>query len=249
MRLNELSDRPGATKAKKRLGRGIGSGLGKTSGRGVKGQKARTGVAIKGFEGGQMPLHRRLPKRGFKNIFAKKYNEVNLGRIQEAVDSGRLDGKKPITIEALKEAGLIRRAKDGVRLLGQGEIKGKLAFEVTGASGSAIKAVEAKGGTITLKSITGREPPPGDKVKSERRAAKRVAVAAKAEAKSGKGGKSKAGQPQDAEAGSPAEAKGEAKAKPEQGEAAAPKAAKKPKPEDGEAKTAKAKPAKKDKSE
>lgn len=255
MRLNELSDRPGATKAKKRLGRGIGSGLGKTSGRGVKGQKARTGVAIKGFEGGQMPLHRRLPKRGFNNIFAKKYNEVNLGRIQEAVDSGRLDGKKPITIEALKEAGLIRRAKDGVRLLGQGELKGKLAFEVTGASVNAIKAVEAKGGTVTLKSITGREAPPGDKVKSERRAAKRVAAAAKAEAKSGKSGKSgksKAEQPQAAEAGSAAEAKTEApaKAKPEQdAEATAPKAAKKSKPDEGEVKTPKAKPAKKDKSE
>ena len=135
MRLNEIRDRDGATKAKKRLGRGIGSGLGKTSGRGVKGQKARTGVAIKGFEGGQMPLHRRLPKRGFNNIFAKKYNELNLGRIQAAVDSGRLDGKKPITIDALKDAGLIRRAKDGVRLLGHGELKSKLAFEVTGASG------------------------------------------------------------------------------------------------------------------
>ena len=97
-----------------------------------------------------MPLHRRLPKRGFNNIFAKKYNELNLGRIQEAVDSGRLDGKKPITIEALKEAGLIRRAKDGVRLLGHGEIKAKLAFEITGASASAIKAVEAKGGSVTL---------------------------------------------------------------------------------------------------
>ena len=110
MRLNEISDRPGATKAKKRLGRGPGSGLGKTSGRGVKGQKARSGVAIKGFEGGQMPLHRRLPKRGFNNIFAKRYNELNLGRIQQAIDTGRLDGKKPITIEALKQAGLIKSA-------------------------------------------------------------------------------------------------------------------------------------------
>ena len=123
MRLNEIRDRDGATKAKKRLGRGIGSGLGKTSGRGVKGQKARSGVAIKGFEGGQMPLHRRLPKRGFNNIFAKKYNEINLGRIQTAIDDGRLDGKKPITIAALKGAGLIRRPKDGVRLLGHGELK------------------------------------------------------------------------------------------------------------------------------
>ena len=105
MRLNEIRDKPGATHAKKRLGRGIGSGLGKTSGKGVKGQKARSGVAIKGFEGGQMPLHRRLPKRGFNNIFAKKFNELNLGRIQAAVDSGRLDGKKPITVEALQAGG------------------------------------------------------------------------------------------------------------------------------------------------
>src|SRR4029079_19184386 len=143
MRLNEIRDRPGATSAKKRLGRGIGSGLGKTSGKGTKGQKARSGVAIKCFEGGQMPLHRRLPKRGFNNIFANRYNELNLGRIQAAVDSGRLDGKKPITIEALKQAGLIKSARDGVRLLGQGELKAKLAFEITGASASAIKAVEA----------------------------------------------------------------------------------------------------------
>src|SRR5688572_25121433 len=183
MRLNELSDQPGATKAKKRLGRGPGSGLGKTSGRGVKGQKARSGVAIKGFEGGQMPLHRRLPKRGFNNIFAKKFNELNLGRIQAAIDSGRLDGKKPITVEALKEAGLIRRAKDGVRLLGHGELTGKLAFEVTGASQSAIEAVEAKGGTVTLKSITGRERPAADQIKADKTAAKR---AAKAQPKGGK---------------------------------------------------------------
>ena len=229
MRLNEISDRPGATKAKKRLGRGPGSGLGKTSGHGVKGQKARSGVAIKGFEGGQMPLHRRLPKRGFNNIFAKKFNELNLGRIQAAVDSGQLDGKKPITIEALQAAGLIRRAKDGVRLLGNGEITGKLAFEVTGASSSAIKAVEAKGGTVTLKSITGREKPPADKIKADKRAAKRVAKAAP------KGGK---------------KAKGEAEAAPaEEAQAEAPKAAKaKPEPKP-EGKAPKDKPAKKDKSE
>jgi large subunit ribosomal protein L15 len=237
MRLNELSDRPGATRAKKRLGRGPGSGLGKTSGRGVKGQKARSGVAIKGFEGGQMPLHRRLPKRGFNNIFAKKYNELNLGRIQQAVDSGRLDGKKPITVEALKEAGLIRRAKDGVRLLGQGELKTKLAFEVTGASASAIKTVEAKGGTVTLKSITGREAPPINAIKSKRRADKREALAALTEAKSGKfKGKAKAGQAQEAEGGSPADAAAEAKPA-------------KAKPEQAEAKPPKATPAKKDKSE
>ena len=240
MRLNDLRDRPGATSARKRLGRGIGSGLGKTSGKGTKGQKARAGVAIKGFEGGQMPLHRRLPKRGFKNIFAKKFNELNLGKIQIAIDAGTLDGKKPITIEVLKEAGLIRRAKDGVRLLGHGEIKGKLAFEVTGASASAIKAVEAKGGTVTLKSITGREKPAADFIKAEKRAKKRVAVAALAEAKAGKP-KAKA-QEDGAEAEAPKKAKGEAggeakKAKPEG------------KADSGEAKAEKAKPAKKDKSE
>src|SRR5262245_62576453 len=173
MRLNEIRDRDGATKAKKRLGRGIGSGLGKTSGRGVKGQKARTGVAIKGFEGGQMPLHRRLPKRGFNNIFAKKYNELNLGKIQGAIDAGALDGSKPITVEALREAGLIRRDKDGVRLLGSGEIKGKLAFEVTGASQSTVKAVEAKGGTVNFNSITGREKTTADKSTTARRTATR----------------------------------------------------------------------------
>jgi large subunit ribosomal protein L15 len=226
MRLNELSDRPGATKPRKRLGRGVGSGLGKTSGKGVKGQKARSGVAIKGFEGGQMPLHRRLPKRGFNNIFARKYNELNLGRIQAAVDAGRLDGKKPITVEALQQAGLIRRAKDGVRLLGNGELKAKLAFEVTGASQSAIKAVEAKGGTVTLKSITGREAPAADKIKADKTAAKRAAKAAAA-----KGGKKKAAQ--DADEAPPAEGKAAGKG----GE---------PKPDEGEAKQ---KPAKKDKSE
>ena len=226
MRLNELSDRPGAMKSRKRLGRGVGSGLGKTSGKGVKGQKARSGVAIKGFEGGQMPLHRRLPKRGFNNIFARKYNELNLGRVQAAVDAGRLDGKKPITVEALQQAGLIRRAKDGVRLLGNGELKAKLAFEVTGASQSAIKAVEAKGGTVTLKSITGRAAPAADKIKADKTAAKRAARAAAA-----KGGKKKAAQ--DADEASPAEGKAAAKG----GE---------PKPDEGEAKQ---KPAKKDKSE
>ena len=126
MRLNEVRDRPGATRDKKRLGRGIGSGKGKTSGRGVKGQKARSGVRIKGFEGGQMPLHRRLPKRGFNNIFAKKYNELNLGRVQAAIDAGVLDAKQPVTVAALKGAGLVRRERDGVRLLGQGELKAKL---------------------------------------------------------------------------------------------------------------------------
>ncbi len=237
MRLNALSDRPGATKARKRLGRGIGSGLGKTSGKGTKGQKARAGVSIKGFEGGQMPLHRRLPKRGFNNIFAKTFNELNLGRIQQAVDSGRLDGKKPITVAALKEAGLIRREKDGVRLLGKGEFTAKLAFEVTGASQSAIKAVEAKGGTVTLKSITGRERPAADKIKAERSAAKRAAKAAPK-----KGGKSKTQQAQ-AEETKAAQEEG-----PAQSKAESEGAAKKPK-DGGEGKAPKAKPDKKDKSE
>ena len=150
MRLNEISDRPGATKAKKRVGRGLGSGLGKTSGRGQKGQKSRSGVAVKGFEGGQMPLHRRLPKRGFSNIFAKDFNEVNLGRVQTAIDAKKLDAKSPITVQALLDAGLIRRVRDGVRLLGDGELKTKVSFEVTGASSGAIKAVEAAGGTVTM---------------------------------------------------------------------------------------------------
>jgi large subunit ribosomal protein L15 len=218
MRLNAISDRPGATKAKKRLGRGIGSGLGKTAGKGTKGQKARAGVAIKGFEGGQMPLHRRLPKRGFNNIFAKKLNEINLGRIQQAVDAGVLDGNKPITVAALKEAGLIRREKDGVRLLGNGELKAKLAFEVTGASQSAIKAVEAKGGTVALKSITGRERPAADKIKSERRAAKRAAKAAPKGRKKAKGEEAEGGDEEVSAKAKPAPEKGA------EGEAKAPKA-------------------------
>jgi large subunit ribosomal protein L15 len=160
MRLNEIRDLPGATKSAKRVGRGPGSGLGKTSGHGVKGQKARSGVAIKGFEGGQMPLHRRLPKRGFNNIFAKDLNEVNVGRVQAAIDAKKLDGKNPITVEALLAAGIIRRVRDGVRLLGHGEIKTKLAFEVTGASSGAVKAVEAAGGTVTLTAMPQRAPKP-----------------------------------------------------------------------------------------
>ncbi len=120
-----------------RVGRGIGSGKGKTGGRGVKGQKSRTGVAIKGFEGGQMPLHRRLPKRGFNNIFAKDFNAVGLDRVQKAIDAGKLDAGQPVTAEALKAAGVIRRVRDGVRLLANGELKAKVAFEVAGASQSA----------------------------------------------------------------------------------------------------------------
>ena len=157
MRLNEIRDRDGANKAKKRLGRGIGSGLGKTSGRGVKGQKARTGVAIKGFEGGQMPLHRRLPKRGFSNIFAKDYNEVGLARVQQAIDAGKLDAKAPVTVEALKAAGVLHRVRDGVRLLANGEIKAAVAFEVAGASKSAIAAVEKAGGSVKVLRVAKEE--------------------------------------------------------------------------------------------
>ena len=150
MRLNDLRDLPGATTSKKRVGRGLGSGLGKTSGRGQKGQKSRSGVAIKGFEGGQMPIHMRLPKRGFNNKFAKRFNEVNVGRIQTAIDDKKLDASKPVTVQALIDAGVVRRARDGVRLLGRGELKSKVSFEVTGASSGAVKAVEAAGGTVTL---------------------------------------------------------------------------------------------------
>ena len=130
MKLNEIADRPGARKARKRVGRGIGSGKGKTAGRGVKGQKARTGVAVKGFEGGQMPLHRRLPKRGFNNIFAKDFNEVGLGRVQQAIDAGKLDGKAVVTAAVLEEAGVVRRVKDGVRLLANGALTAPVTFEV-----------------------------------------------------------------------------------------------------------------------
>src|SRR5579862_2409493 len=137
MELHQLAGRPGARKTRKRIGRGIGSGKGKTGGHGGKGQTARSGVRIKGFEGGQMPLHRRLPKRGFKNSpFAHKLSEVNLGRVQAAIDAGKLKTDAPVTVEVLVNAGVLRRAKDGVRLLGAGEIKANVAFEVFGASKS-----------------------------------------------------------------------------------------------------------------
>ena len=150
MKLNELRDNEGATHSRKRLGRGIGSGTGKTGGRGVKGQKARSGVAINGFEGGQMPLYRRLPKRGFKNIFAKDYNVVSLGRVQIAIDAGKLDAGETVTVETLVEAGVLRRARDGVRLLADGELKGKVAFDVAGASKAAIEKVEKAGGSVKV---------------------------------------------------------------------------------------------------
>ncbi|MBA3813464.1 MAG: 50S ribosomal protein L15 [Alphaproteobacteria bacterium] len=150
MKLNEIKDNPGARRAKMRISRGIGSGKGKTGGRGGKGQTARTGVAINGFEGGQMPLYRRLPKRGFTNIFAKKFAELNLGRLQAAIENGKFDLQKVIDGEALVKAGLIRRKWDGIRLLGKGEIKTKISLEVAGASKAAIDAVQKAGGSVKI---------------------------------------------------------------------------------------------------
>lgn len=150
MKLNEIRDNPGARKKMMRVGRGIGSGKGKQSGRGGKGQTARSGVSIGGFEGGQMPKVRRLPKRGFNNIFANDYAVVNVGRIQKAVDEGKLNASETITYDVLRKANLVSKARDGVRLLGVGEVTGKLTFEVSGASATAIKAVEAKGGSVKV---------------------------------------------------------------------------------------------------
>jgi len=151
MKLNEVKDNDGATKNAKRVGRGIGSGTGKTSGSGHKGQKARSGVSINGFEGGQMPIHRRLPKRGFTNIFRKNYVEVNLGRMQAAIDSGKLDAGKPVDAEALVNAGVISKARDGVRILAKGELKSqKVEIHAAGASKAAIAAVEAAGGKVVI---------------------------------------------------------------------------------------------------
>jgi large subunit ribosomal protein L15 len=148
-KLNEIRDNAGAHKKRLRVGRGPGSGKGKTAGRGVKGQKARSGVAIHGFEGGQMPLHMRMPKRGFNNPFAKKLAEVNLWRLEQAIAAGKLDASKPITAEVLIAAGVIRRELDGVRLLGKGELTSKIDITVYSATGSAAAAVAAAGGTLT----------------------------------------------------------------------------------------------------
>ena len=150
MKLHEIADNAGSRKKRMRVGRGIGSGKGKTSGRGGKGQTARSGVRIKGFEGGQMPMHRRLPKRGFNNVFRVEYAEINLDRLQEAIDAKALDAGSVINAESLVKAGVLRRAKAGVRLLGRGEIKAKVNVEVHGASKSAIAAVEKAGGTVTI---------------------------------------------------------------------------------------------------
>ena len=158
-KLNEIRDNPGARKSRMRVGRGIGSGKGKTGGRGQKGQKSRSGVAVKGFEGGQMPLHMRLPKRGFNNPFGKDFSEVNIGMIQKFIDAGKLDAKGTIDHEALKAAGLARGGKDGLRLLGKGELTAKVKLTVAGASKGAIEAVEKAGGSVEIvkvKKISGK---------------------------------------------------------------------------------------------
>jgi len=181
MKLNDLRDNKGARKGRVRVGRGIGSGLGKTAGRGQKGQKSRSGVAVWGFEGGQMPLHMRLPKRGFNNIFAKDYAEVNVGAVQKALDAGRLEAKGVIDHDALKAAGLARGGKDGVRLLGKGEIKSKLSFKVAGVSAGARQAIEGAGGSVELIEVV----PAAEKAAAKKgtvKAAAKAAAAAKADA-------------------------------------------------------------------
>lgn len=191
MKLNELSDNKGARKKAMRLGRGIGSGKGKTAGRGQKGQKSRSGVSLLGFEGGQMPLYRRLPKRGFTNIFRKHYAEVNLGRLQQAIDEGKLDPKAPITAELLREAGLVGRIRDGVRLLAKGELKAKVTMQVTGASKAAVAAVEKAGGTVVLPPVVPKPVPKkgiAPKGKWKAKIAAEAGTGAKSEAKPSAGG-------------------------------------------------------------
>jgi large subunit ribosomal protein L15 len=157
MKLNEIKDNEGSSKDRIRVGRGIGSGKGKTGGRGVKGQKARSGVAINGFEGGQMPIYRRLPKRGFTNIFRSEFAVVSLGRIQTAIDAKKLDGSVTIDAAALKAAGVIRRLKDGVRILADGELTAKVSIEAAGASKAAVEKIEKAGGSIKLPEVASAE--------------------------------------------------------------------------------------------
>ena len=210
MRLNQISDNEGARRPRKRLGRGIGSGLGKTAGRGGKGQTARSGGAKAGFEGGQMPIYRRLPKRGFNNPFPVKYNEINLGRIQQAVDAKKIDVSAPVTVDALVKAGVVSKARAGLRLLGTGELKAKLAFEVHHASKGAIAAVEKAGGSVKMLKPPKPEAEPKAKAK-DAKPAKAEAKAPKAEEKAPKG-EAKAAK-QDEKAAKPA--KKEKPAKPE----------------------------------
>jgi large subunit ribosomal protein L15 len=198
MKLNQLAGRPGATKPRTRIGRGIGSGKGKTGGRGGKGQTARTGVRIKGFEGGQMPLHRRLPKRGFRNTaFRLDLNEVNIGRVQAAIDAGALDAKNPVDVDTLVNAGVLSRARGGVKLLGGGEIKTKVDFSVWRASKSAIAAVEKAGGSVKILAPA-KVPPKEPRGKNARFAAGldkpkvvEAAPAPKADKKKAEGGEAK----------------------------------------------------------
>ncbi|MEJ2434220.1 MAG: 50S ribosomal protein L15 [Pseudolabrys sp.] len=192
MKLNQIADRPGARKGSMRIGRGIGSGMGKTGGRGGKGQTARSGVAIKGFEGGQMALHRRLAKRGFRNTpFAVKLNEINLGRVQAAIDAGKLDAAAPIDVTAMVKAGLMRREKGGVKLLGVGEFKAKAEFSVYRASKSAVEAVEKAGGRVKIMAAP-KEEPAVPKGKNKRKALEAAQASEKA---GGKGeGKAKGGK-------------------------------------------------------
>ena len=175
MKLNEIRDNEGARKGRMRVGRGIGSGKGKTSGRGQKGQKSREGVSIKGFEGGQMPLHMRIPKRGFNNIFAKDYAEVNLGAIQKLVDAGKIDGKGTLDHAALKAAGVARGGKDGVRILGKGEFSAKLAFRVAGVSKGAREAIEKAGGSVEVIEVID----PAEKAKAKHRTVQKARAADK----------------------------------------------------------------------
>jgi len=187
MKLNAISDKPGARKAGTRLGRGIGSGSGKTAGRGHKGQKARSGVAVTAFEGGQMPIYRRLPKRGFVKPNRAEWNEVNLGRVQTAIDNGKLDAAKPVSITELAAAGLVGKLRDGVRLLGKGELKAKVAFVVSHATKSATAAVEKAGGSVSI--VTAKEA----KAAKAAEAATVKAAAGEAEAPKAKAGAKKAG--------------------------------------------------------
>jgi large subunit ribosomal protein L15 len=203
MKLNQIADNPGARKNRLRIGRGIGSGMGKTGGRGGKGQTARSGVSIKGFEGGQMPLHRRLPKRGFRNTsFAVKLNEINLGKVQTAIDAGLIDAGQSVTVEAMVKAGLMRRAKGGVKLLGHGQFKAKVEFSVWRASASAVAAVEKAGGSVKILAPA-KEADAEPRGKNKRKALQAAKGGEKSGKPKGEGGKPKA------EAG-----EGEDKAKP-----------------------------------
>ena len=178
MKLNDLRDNKGARKSRVRVGRGIGSGLGKTGGRGQKGQKSRSGVSVWGFEGGQMPLHMRLPKRGFNNIFAKDYAEVNLGAIQKLIDAKKLDAKGTVDHDALKAAGIARGGKDGVRILGKGELTAKLSFKVAGVSKGAREAIEKAGGSVeVIEVVPAAEKAAAKKGKGAARAAREKAKA------------------------------------------------------------------------